>query len=171
MDIVAAQVVPEADTLLGNFSLRMRPRVASALGGLRTMVLGLFFFLVCSSLGAEGLKHRYYLLAEAGYEPMCVVDVHVNNEHVTTVEPEVKKQIIDITTYVVEGDNEVVFETEALPEEGDDSGTIDIQIGSGTYKDGKLNWEALSVHYSVSRAQVRKENKDIVTSTFKFKAS
>lgn len=134
------------------------------------VVLGWFIF-TWSSLGAEELKHQYYILAETGHKPMCVVDVHVNDEHIMVVEPEVKKEIMDITSFVEAGDNEVVFEVEALSDEGDDYGTIDIQIGSGTYKDGKLNWEALSVHYTVSRAELKKEKKDIITASFKFNAS
>ena len=134
------------------------------------VILGLFI-LAWNSLGAEELRHQYYLLAETGHEPMCAVDVHINDEHVITIEPEVKKEIVDITSFVEAGDNEVIFEAETLPDEGDDNGTIDIQIGSGTYKDGKLSWEALSVQYSVSRARLKKENKDIITTSLKFNAS
>lgn len=127
--------------------------------------------LVWNGLALGELRHQYYLLAETGHKPGCAVDVHINDEHIVTIEPEVKKEIVDVTSFVETGVNEVVFEAEALPDEGDDDGTISIQIGSGTYRDGKLNWEALSVQYSVSRAQIKKEKKEIITTSLKFDAS
>lgn len=135
-----------------------------------TLVLGLFIF-AWNALGGEQLKHRYYLLAETGHQPMCVVDIHVNDEHIIVIEPEVKKEIIEVTSFLEVGENEVVFEAEALPEEGDDYGTIDIKIGSGTYKDGNLSWEALNISYSMSRAKLKKEGKEIMTTSLKFSAN
>lgn len=149
----------------------MRPWRIGVAGLFLVVAVSMTFIIALNDLGAGELRHQYYLLAETGHEPGCVVDVHINDEHILTVEPEVKKEIVEVTSYVEAGDNEVVFEVEALTDEGDDNGTIDIQIGSGTYKDGKLNWEALSVQYSVSRAQLKKEKKDIITTTLKFNAS
>ncbi|MFN3467264.1 MAG: hypothetical protein ACK4WF_06135 [Candidatus Brocadiales bacterium] len=149
----------------------MRPWHIGAAGLFLAAAVSVLFIVALGDLGAGELRHKYYLLAETGHEPGCVVDVHINDEHVVTVEPEVKKEIIEVTSYVEAGDNEVVFEVEALTDEGDDNGTIDIQIGSGTYKDGKLSWEALSVQYSVSRSQLKKEEKDIITTSLKFNAS
>ncbi len=140
------------------------------IGWIGVLVLG-WFLITENSLAEAQLKHQYYLLAETGYQPMCVVDVHVNGEHILVVEPEIKKEIVEITSFVKTGENEVVFETESLPDEGDDYGNIDIQIGSGSYKNGQLQWEAVSVHYTVNRAQVKKEKKDILTVISKFNAS
>ncbi len=139
--------------------------------GLNFLFISFFMLAVINTLGAAELKHQYYILAETGHKPMCVVDVHINDEHIMTIEPDDKTMIKDVTSVVAVGDNGVVFETEALPDEGDDYGSIDVTIGSGTYKDGKLTWEALSVNYSVSRAQVKKEKKDIITASFKFSAN
>jgi hypothetical protein len=147
-----------------------RRREMRAWGIGMAITLGLFM-VGWNQLGAVELKHQYYILAETGHKPMCVVDVHINDEHVMVIEPEVKKEIMDITSFLEAGENEVIFEVEALPDEGDDHGTIDVQIGSGTYKDGNLSWEALSVHYSVSRAEVKKEKKEILTASFKFEAN
>jgi hypothetical protein len=137
---------------------------------LNLLLVVLFVLASVNNLGAGELKHQYFLLAETGHKPMCVVDVHVNSEHITVVEPDDKRAIKEITSYVKAGENEVIFEAEALPDEGDDYGTIEVNIGSGTYKDGKLEWEGLYVKYSVSRAQLKKEKKDILTASFKFNA-
>lgn len=150
----------------------MRPWWIGVARPLLTVVVvwGLSIF-VWDGIVLGELRHQYYLLAETGHKPGCAVDVHINDDHIVTIEPEVKKEIVDVTSYVEAGVNEVVFEAEALQDEGDDDGTISIQIGSGTYKDGKLNWEALSVQYSVSRAQIKKEKKEIITTSLKFDAS
>ena len=150
----------------------MRPwRIGVARPLLTVVVVWGLSILVWNGLVLGELRHQYYLLAETGHEPGCTVDIRINEDYIVTIEPEVKKEIVDITSSVEAGVNEVVFEAEALADGGDDDGTINIQIGSGTYKDGKLNWEALSVQYSVSRSQIKKEKKEIITTFLKFDAS
>ena len=68
------------------------------------------------------------------------------------------------------GENSVSLEAQAIQGEGDDYSTINIQIGEGRYVEDKLAWEAVKVNYTVSRAVIKKEKKDILVQTLTLQA-
>lgn len=129
-------------------------------------ILAAFFTLAQADSQAEGLRHKYYLLAETGYKPMCLVDVHINNEHVLGVGPNVKKEVVEVTPYLKNGQNTISFEAHALSGEGDDYSATSIQIGEGEFAEDKLSWEAVKVAYSINRAAIKKEKKEILVQVF-----
>lgn len=120
--------------------------------------------------GGKELRHKYYLLAETGHQPMCSVDVHINNEHVVRVGPNVKTEILEVTRSMKAGENSVSFEAQAIPGEGDDYSSINIQIGEGEFVEDKLKWEAVKVSYAISRATITKEKKDVLVQTLTLQA-
>lgn len=148
----------------------MRPR-----GTVATLLLTAFLLTLAAgsskaTTGGKELKHKYYLLAETGHKPMCSVDVHINNEHILRVGPNVKKEVLEVTQSMKAGENSVSFEAQVIPGEGDDYSTVNIQIGEGEFVEDRLVWEAVKVSYTVSRASIKKEKKDVLVQTFTFQA-
>lgn len=130
------------------------------------VVFGMMLQLSASSaVSGEELRHKYFMLAETGFKPMCTVEMLINDEHVAKIEPNVKEEILEVTKYMKPGNNNVTFEASVIPGEGNDDGDIHVHIGEGAFEDGKLRWEGLKIHYQVSRRIMKVKNKDVLTET------